>query len=168
MAIKPGRKDANLFHSLMVGVFEFLFFPSLLRPIKEKEIHNGRKRIDILMENGATRGSLHALHDIKKLPCAFVPIECKNYRTDVANPELDQLSSRFSPNRGKFGILSCRNFENRQLFVQRCRDTFEEDRGLIVPLDDQTVVTMLELVESGKRQKVDSLLNELISEVWVS
>ncbi len=135
LKVIPGGSDnASQYHSLMVGILEFLFFPNLLNPKKEREIHSGRKRIDILMENGAREGIFHRLHDVRKLPCSFVPCECKNYTTEVANPELDQLAGRFSVNRGKFGLLCCRNFEDRALFVERCRDTLKDDRGLIVPL----------------------------------
>ena len=92
----------------MIGVIEFLFFPSLLYPRKEREIHQGRKRIDIAMENGAKTGIFVRLHQIRDFPCAYVAFECKNYSTDVANPEIDQLAGRFSPNRGKVGFLCCR------------------------------------------------------------
>jgi hypothetical protein len=30
--------------------------------------------------------------------------------------------------------LSCRDFYNRNLFIQRCRDTFRDDRGLVLPI----------------------------------
>lgn len=150
----------------MIGVLEFLFHPDLLNPEKESEIHQGRKRIDIKMENGTMSGTLHRLHDVKKLPCAYVSIECKNYTTEIANPELDQLAGRFSANRGKFGILCCRQFENRAKFIERCRDTLADDRGLIVPFDDTTVKRMLGAVEDGKRRDIDAELNSLINEVW--
>jgi hypothetical protein len=152
----------------MIGVVEFLFFPYLVNPRKEKEIHQGRKRIDIFMENGARDGIFHRLHDVRKLPCSFVAIECKNYSTEVANPELDQLSSRFSVNRGKLGLLCCRTFEDRALFVERCRDTFKDDRGLIVPLDDQTILQLLEIVQTGRRPEIEKKLTSLVDEVWVS
>jgi hypothetical protein len=167
-SIPKGSTAASQYHSLMIGVVEFLFFPNLLNPTKEQEIHQGRKRIDILMENGARGGVFHRLHDIRKLPCAFVPIECKNYTTEVANPELDQLAGRFSVNRGKFGILCCRAFEDRAVFVERCRDTFKDDRGLIMPLDDDLVLRLLCNVEAGCRRKIDDAVTELVNEVWVS
>jgi len=167
-SIPTGGENAGQYHSLMVGVLEFLFFPALLNPKKEKEIHQGRKRIDILMENGAREGIFHRLHDVRKLPCAFVPIECKNYSTEIANPELDQLAGRFSVNRGQFGFLCCRAFENRALFVERCRDTHRDRRDLIVPLDDCAIQVLLDLVRSGRRLEIEQNLTERVNEIWVS
>jgi hypothetical protein len=167
-SIPSGNRSASDFHNIIIGILEFLFFPSLLHPLKEKEIHEGRKRIDILMENGAQSGIFHLLHDVRKLPCAFVPIECKNYGKEVANPELDQLAGRFSVNRGKFGILCCRKFRNRKLFIKRCQDTLKDDRGLIIPLDDKTIIQMLGFISAQNREKIDSKIGSLINEVWVS
>ena len=167
-SIPKGSADATRYHRLMIGILEFLFFPNLGHPKKEKEIHEGRKRIDILIENCATSGIFHRLHSIRKIPCAFVPVECKNYTTDVANPELDQISGRFSPNLGKVGFVCCRAFEDRSLFVKRCVDTFKDDRGLICPLDDKTIDLLLSEIANGHREKVDHRLTELVDEVWVS
>lgn len=167
-SIPVGSANASEYHRLMVGVLEFVFFPQLLCPRKEQEIHDGRKRIDVLMENGARQGIFHRLHSIRKLPCAFVAFECKNYTTDIANPELDQISGRFSPNRGKLGFICCRHFEDRSKFVHRCRDTFKDDRGLIVAVDDATADSWLALIEEGQRARLDKAIAAVVDEVWVS
>ena len=78
-SIQPGDTQATEYHRLMIGIVEFLFFPNLIYPKKEREIHQGRKRIDIVMENGARSGIFQRLHQIRHLPCAFVAFECKNY-----------------------------------------------------------------------------------------
>jgi hypothetical protein len=166
-AIPAGDRAATDYHKLMIGVTEFIFFPSLMHPKKEQEIHRGRKRIDILFENAATAGILETIARLRHLPCAYVPFECKNYTTEVENPELDQLAGRFSINRGKFGFLCCRTFQNRLRFIDRCRDTFNDDRGLIIPLDDETVIRLLALIETGQRDGIDGVLGELVAEVWV-
>ena len=166
-SIPPGSEAAGTYHNLLVGLVEFLFYPNLVNPKKETEIHQGRKRIDILMENGARQGIFHRAHDIRKLPCAFVAIECKNYSTEVANPEIDQLAGRFSVNRGKLGLLFCRNFENRAVFVERCKDTLRDDRGLILPLDDVTVHRLLECIQMRRRDRIEDIITELVNEVWV-
>lgn len=165
-SIPPGGADAATYHSLMIGIVEFLFYPNLLHPRKEIEIHQGRKRIDIVMENGAGAGIFLRLHQNRGIPCAFIAFECKNYTTEVANPELDQLAGRFSPNRGKVGFLCCRKFEVRSVFIERCRDTFRDDRGLIVPLDDATLTEWLDVVAEGRRKDLDNKINEVIDEVW--
>lgn len=166
--IPPGPENASTYHSLMIGVLEFLFFPSLLNPKKEKEIHEGRKRIDIVMENGARIGIFSRLHQIRHIPCSFIAFECKNYGREVGNPELDQLTSRFAPRRGKVGFLCCRGFRNRGLFIKRCRDTFSDDRGLAVPLDDDFFIRSLAAIEGNHRDKIDGMLTDAINEVTFS
>lgn len=165
-AIPSGNAHASDYHRLMVGIVEFLFYPHLIHPRKEREIHSGRKRIDITMENSATTGVFYRLHEVRKLPCGSVAIECKNYSSDPANPELDQLAGRFGTNRGKFGILLCRTFVDRDLFVQRCTDTAVDDRGLIVPLGDAEILELLDAVENEGRDEQDQLLSDYVDEVW--
>ena len=167
-SIQPGNTAYRDYHNLMIGIVEFLFYPNLLCPRKETEINQGRKRIDITMENGAKEGIFYRLHDVRDLPCSFVAIECKNYSTEVANPELDQLAGRFSANRGKFGILCCRNFEDRGLFIERCRDTLRDGHGLIIPLDDSTILGLLSLIQQEERSRIDGVITDIINEVWLS
>jgi alkylhydroperoxidase/carboxymuconolactone decarboxylase family protein YurZ len=167
-SIKPGDDGATQYHRLMIGIAEFLFYPSLLHPKKEREIHDGRKRIDIVMENGATGGPFFTLPNAQRIPCLYVPFECKNYGREVGNPELDQIAGRFSLNRGKVGFLCCRSFADRATFIERCRDTIKDDRGLIIPLDDKTVLGLLELIEKGERSSLDTALSDLIAEVLLS
>lgn len=164
-SIPPGNARASEYHNLMVGVVEFLFFPNLLYPRKEREIHEGRKRIDIVMENGARGGIFYRLHDVRRIPCAYVPFECKNYLTEVANPELDQLAGRFSINRGMVGFLCCRRFENRALFIRRCKDTIVDGRGLILPFDDETITRYLNIIGDGQREELELQLSRLVDEV---
>lgn len=52
----------------------------------------------------------------------------------MANPEIDQLSGQFSNRRGRVGILTCRELEDN--FIKRCADTYEDERGLVIPLED--------------------------------
>jgi len=167
--IETGNAAAGQYHSLMVGILEFLFYPHLAFPYKEREINDGRKRIDIVMENCARQGLFFELPNVRRLPCPYVLIECKNYSTDIENPELDQLAGRMSVNRGMFGLLCCRHFEDRERFVARCRDTFNAGlQQLIVPLDDETIVEMLHSVSRGQRSQVETRLRQLIAEVWIA
>jgi hypothetical protein len=163
-----GNDHATAYHKLMVGIVEFIFYPKLAHPKKEREIHEGRKRIDIVMENGARTGIFYTIPNIRHLPCSYVPLECKNYGREVGNPELDQIAGRFSVNRGKLGFLCCREFQNRELFIQRCRDTFGDDRGLVLPLDDRSVLRYLDAVAHGNRNGLEREWAELVNEVWLN
>lgn len=141
LVIPAGNKAASDYHQLMIGILEAIFYPALTFPKKEEEIHEGRKRIDITYRNSDSKNFF--LHLSKDVPCSFIMIECKNYRSDISNPELDQMAGRFSPNRGQFGIIVCRTFEDRDLFYDRCRDTAQDGRGYIVALDDKDIATLL-------------------------
>jgi hypothetical protein len=164
-SIPPGGDTASDYHNLMIGIVEFIFFPNLFKPIKELEIHEGRKRIDILMTNGAKSGIFQIFHQIRHIPCAYIPFECKNYSTDVANPEIDQLSGRFSVNRGKVGFLCCRSFDERHLFIKRCRDTYSDDRGIIIPLDDPTLFEILDEIRLRRRPQIENILHRIVDEI---
>jgi hypothetical protein len=166
--IQPGDAGATEFHRLMIGIVELIFYPDLVHPRKEQEIHQGRKRIDIVMENAAHRGFFFNMHTIRHIPCAYLPIECKNYGCELGNPELDQIAGRFSVNRGKVGFLCCRSFEDRELFIERCRDTFQDDRGLVLPLDDEMILRYLEMIEGGNRNLLDRGLLDLAAEVTLN
>ena len=95
----------------------------------------------------------------------YLFIECKNYSTDIANPELDQLAGRFSINRGKVGIVVCRSFDNRQLFIERCRDTYTAQRGLIIPLTDQDLVNLLDNIDESDRTFLNEYLTKILKEI---
>ena len=129
-----GQQDATRYEKNVEGLLTALFYPNLTNPIVQHGIHNRRKRIDITYTNMALNGFFKwvATH----YPAAHVFVECKNYGNEVGNPELDQLSGRFSPSRGQIGLLVCRSFQDKQMFVRRCIDTAKDSRGFVIALDD--------------------------------
>ena len=138
-SIPSGTKNASKYHNLIIGILELLFYPNLSSPRKEKDIHEGRKRIDIVFDNSSETGFFFNLPNKNiLLPCPYVYVECKNYTGEVANPEIDQLSGRFSNRRGRVGILTCRELEDN--FIKRCADTYEDERGLVIPLEDKDLL----------------------------
>ena len=158
-SIPAGNEHASAYHRTVVGIMELLFYPNLGNPQIEKEIHEGRKRIDITFDNSAESGFFYRLGS--DIPCRFVMVECKNYSRDIANPELDQLSGRFSPRRGQLGISACRVIEDKDLFIKRCVDTWKDDRGLIIPLTDEDFFQMLrEYPDKGILAGEDFLQNK--------
>jgi hypothetical protein len=154
-----GTANASDYHNLIVGVLELLLYPNLSSPKKEREIHDGRKRIDITFDNSAERGFFYTLPNQNALlPCPFIFVECKNYTGEVANPELDQLSGRFSNRRGKVGILACRTLDQNDAFMKRCADTFEDDRGLIIPITDEDLNAALTNFPSQGAEALEQII----------
>lgn len=145
-AIPKGNENASSYHKTVVGILDLLLYPDIVSPRIESEIHQGRKRIDITFDNSANQGFFHRLSTIYRTPCQFIMVECKNYSKDVNNPELDQLAGRFSMNRGKFGMLLFRDIKNEDKLIERCRDTYKDDRGIIIPIVDKDLIDMLDNV----------------------
>lgn len=155
LSINPGNAHASKYEDVIEKIFSNIFYPSLFFPIKQHEIHNGRKRIDITYVNEAKYGFFYWLS--QHYTCPKIYIECKNYTSEIANPELDQLSGRFSRNRGNVGILVCRKIENKKLFRNRCLDTANDGRGYIISLDDEDVKILCEEYMNEGEQSFKSL-----------
>jgi hypothetical protein len=140
--LKPGDEDAPQYEKAVKGLMTALFYPALTNPYVQHQIHEGRKRIDITYTNTAVAGFFKWL--ATHYASAHVFVECKNYGREVGNPELDQLSGRFSPTRGQSGLLLCRHFHDKQKFLKRCRDTALDGRGFVLPLDDNDLKLLIE------------------------
>jgi len=166
--INSGPENATIYHRTVVGILELLFYPSLCNPTIEEEIHSGRKRIDVIFDNCAEEGFFFRLCNTHGIPSRFIIVECKNYSRDIANPELDQISGRFSPNRGKFGLIVCRGIENLDLFMNRCADTYRDNRGLIIPLTDEDLVCMLKGILNEDFEVGEKILQERFHKIGVN
>lgn len=160
LAIPPGGKDATRYHRTVVGILEFLLYPSVTSPILEQEIHDGRKRVDIVFDNAASAGFFYRLHTTYDTPAQFIFVECKNYSTDISNPGLDQLAGRFSTNRGKFGLMLCRSAEDLTTLIKRCNDAYSDSRGILVPIIDDDLVQMLHGVIAGVSEPYEKFFTE--------
>ena len=157
--IPTGNDNASKYHNEIKGILTAIFYPSLIYPNKEERIHEGRKRIDIVFSNADGKGFFFRLSN--QIPCPFVIFECKNYKADLENPELDQISGRFSPSRGQFGIIVCRNIDDKELFYKRCKDTAQDQRGYVIALDDKDIFQLLEWRINDEGNKIDAFLDSL-------
>jgi len=163
--IPAGPEYATAYHRLVIGLLSFLLYPNLLYPIKEAEINEGRKRIDILYENGVHSGVFQRFTPSTARSSTYIPVECKNYTREIGNPEVDQLIARFSNQRGWLGLLICRTNEDRAGLITRCRDAYQAGLGCILPLDDENLSAMLRHVENGDSNAVDGHLSELFRRI---
>ncbi|MCM3130082.1 hypothetical protein ACFQ3J_26925 [Paenibacillus provencensis] len=166
--IPPGATHATEYHRTVMGILELLFYPSITSPSIEEEIHDGRKRIDIVFENSAEKGFFFRLPTVHQVPSSLIMVECKNYSRDVANPELDQMAGRFGPNRGKFGLILCRTIDNMETFLARCNDTCKDDRGYIIPIVDADLMDLLGGFLVSREAAVESFLNERFKKIIIN
>lgn len=167
-SIPTGNQNATKFHRIVTGILEILFYPNLIYPTLELEIHDGRKRIDLTFDNAAPDGVFYRLWNSMELPCQYIMVECKNYTTDIRNPELDQLGGRFSPNRGQVGFLVCRSFQNYNRFLNRCKDTYRDNRGLIIPLSDVDLIDLLNEHNEWDSDYLERFLSDRIREIMTN
>ncbi|KJC37138.1 hypothetical protein UP09_28235 [Bradyrhizobium sp. LTSP885] len=163
--IDAGNASATRFHHLMIGALEFIFYPHLIYPVREDEINEGRKRIDISYTNNAHQGFFFRRRSEQRANALKIMVECKNYQKEMANPELDQLAGRFSDVRGRLGFLVGRSFDNRERFVARCRDTAQANNGFIIALVDQDIIRFLEFIRDKNRHQIDRDLERRFSEL---
>lgn len=162
IAIKPGIQGATAYQRYVAGILHFLFYPNLINPKLEFSTYSGRKRVDITFENAASDGIFYRLSTAHKLTCPYLYVECKNYTDDIANNELDQLSGRFGYNSTRVGIIMCRDLKDFDLFLERCKDTFKADRGLVIPITDKDLISLLSQVDSLNPPAAEQFLSDRV------
>lgn len=163
--IGTGNAHASEYHRYCIGALTFILFPDLITPVKEREIDYGKKRIDISYKNAARDGFFDMALRSAQLRAIEVPVECKNYSQDIANPELDQLTGRFSHVRGFLGILCCRSFDDKARFVERCKDAVVHRGHYVIVLDDDDITIMLRNIEQAGREDNDRFLRQRFGEL---
>lgn len=154
--MSPGGAGANLYHRAVADFLAAIFYPHLVNKKIEKEINEGRKRIDIAFDNLADDGFFRFIS--RHYMASQVVVECKNYTTDPSNPEIDQVSGRFSRDRTQLGVIVCRKIQDKELFALRCRDVKKDGRGIILFLDDDDLQQLI--LESHEKTGAYQLLRD--------
>lgn len=161
----PGNDDANNFHKISFTNLIYIFGERLSNPFREKEINEGRKRIDIVFDNNDNQGFFHKLNNLHHIQCPKIFAECKNYGREIGNPEIDQLQTRFSNQRGNFGILLCRSISDKQTMIQRCKDVLHDRHGYVIILDDSDMAILLRLKEENKEIEIDNFMSKKLDQL---
>jgi SAM-dependent methyltransferase len=156
-SIPPGNNQATAFHRLAELVLRRAFRRALRKWETEREVDEGRKRIDLLAKNYAEIGFFDRVRDHYNIQCPYIVIECKNYTQDVANPEMDQLAGRLNPSRGQLGILVCRSIEKASVTLKRARD-YREDKKYIIVLTDADLIRLCECVRDDDVEGINDLM----------
>lgn len=90
----------------------------------------------------------------------MVIVECKNYSNDIANEEIDQLLGRFDQNRGRFGIITCREIDDKERLLERQRDLAKGGQAFILVLEDNDFRSILEAKAKGLENEIEGILHK--------
>lgn len=150
--IPPGKENAYEYHDCILGILTFIFYPSLSNPKKETPIDENTKRIDICYTNTAENGFFRNLKT--EIASNYIYVECKNYSDDVSNPEYDQLANRFNASSSKVGLLLCRSIKNDSSALKKVSGHYRRTGGLIIPITDNEIIAMLELMKIDDLDRV--------------
>jgi len=165
--IPAGKNYAEKYHSFMIGVLQFIFDGDLICPVKENEINEGRKRVDITYTNARKSGFFDRIFSAPNILAKQIMVECKNYSQDPSNPEIDQLRGRFAIRRGMFGILLYRQTSNKKRLLDRCKDVAVDNAGYIIALNDDDICKLLGFIATNQRHLIENFMqdrfNKLIS-----
>lgn len=161
--LTPGRQDDNAFHETVFKLLQFLFDWALENFEKEYKMDGGRGRIDIIADNYASGGLFAELRD--KLNAGSVPIECKNYTSDLGNNEFNQLCDRLGPKTSRFGMLFCRNVTDYSAMLKHRTDRWLRQEKMILLIDDARLKDLVRLRLTRDVDAIQSRLRVMIREV---
>lgn len=163
--IETGTEDASNYHNYIFKVLMILFSPSLRNPTKEENLNEGRKRIDITFLNSRKPSFFSDLINVHSIKAPYIIIECKNYKSDLKNPELDQISGRLDDIIGRFGIITCRKIDNKDGLLKKTKDSLLRQQNHIIVLEDTDIIEMLKLKKDNKLDDIDSFLEEKLKKL---
>ena len=164
-AINTGNEDASKFHKIAYDSLIHIFAKRVSNPWMEKDINEGRKRIDIVFNNVDKKGIFKTLNVKHHIKCPKIIVECKNYGKDIGNPEVDQINGRLNDKRGRFGIIVCRSIKNKSRLISRCKDLLNDNKNYVIVIDDEDLIKLLEFRDKNNEKAIDEYLEKKIDEL---
>ncbi|MBB6022426.1 DNA (cytosine-5)-methyltransferase 1 [Paenibacillus sp. JGP012] len=160
-SLPRGNGTANNYHELIFQCLNYIFIDSFKRGRSEVQLNNGRKRADIVFDNYATTGFFAHVKDGYQVFCPRIFIECKNYSSDPSNPEVDQLLGRLGNRVGQLGILICREVQDTEKLMNRCKDALYQSGSYIFFLTDKDIIELLRFKEASDEESILEYLSLL-------
>ena len=157
--IMPGKAEASDYHSIIYDLTQFIFDFVLDDFDKEFKMDGGRGRIDIISNNIAGGGLFSEYKSIYR--AITVPMECKNYVTELGNAEFNQIMERLSPKTSQLGMMFCRSITHVPTIVGHLKDRFLRHGCMILLFDDRLVERLALLRLQRSYSEIESLLRRL-------
>jgi hypothetical protein len=158
--IKPGKKQANLYHEAIYILIQFIFDWALENFDKEFKMDGGRSRIDIISSNYAAGGLFRDFIDSYR--ATSLPMECKNYSIDLGNNEFNQTMERLGEQTSRLGMVFCRKIDNVSKMIAHLGDRWLRHQCMIILLDDSLVERLAIFRLNRDFRQIESLLRRLI------
>jgi len=155
-----GRKHANEYHNVIFTLIQFIFDWALDNFEKEFKMDAGRSRIDIICDNYASGGLFRDFVD--RYRATTLPIECKNYSTDLGNNEFNQIMERLGPKTSQLGMVFCRKIDDVSATMSHLTDRWLRHNCMIVLFDDTLVEELTYMRLSRDFTQIQRLLRRLI------
>ncbi len=158
--ITPGRDQANDYHEAIYILIQFIFDWGLENFEKEFKMDAGRSRIDIISDNYASGGLFRDF--IYLYRATTIPIECKNYNSDLGNEEFNQIMERLGPGTSQLGMVFCRKINDVPQTLTHLADRWLRHKCMILLFDDVLVEQLTNLRFARDFDQIQSLLRRLI------
>lgn len=159
-SLSAGIRNATTYHRIVHRLLEFAFDWCLENFDVEYEMDQGHGRIDIICDNYANGGLFAELRT--ELNATAVPIECKNFSTDLGNAEFNQVSDRLGRKSSQLGFLFCRTIDDPQAMAQHATQRWLRHDHLILLYDDQLLQQIIQLRLLRDFHGIEALLRRMI------
>lgn len=137
-------ENSTYYHELITGILEVILYPNFVYPALDSENNPESKRLNLTFNKAFMNNDrFHQEFQLEGHPCQHILVECRNASISIENLDLDSLIHRFHLGESKVALLICRNFENFDSFIETCKDIYQKEIGLIIPLSDEDLINLL-------------------------
>lgn len=161
--LEPGTKDANAYHETVFGLLKYVFDWVLENFESEFKMDGGRGRIDIIADNFASGGLFAELRD--EYSATSIPMECKNYSSDLGNNEFNQINDRLGTKTSRIGIVFCRTVENEKAMLKHRTDRWLRHENMILLISDAELKELVQRRIYKELRGIESYIRSLIRQV---
>lgn len=163
--VPAGKTGATMFHHLAARLLINIFDHQFKNMEIESESLSKLMRIDIKFQNRNKSGFLKDIIETRKIICPSVVAECKNYKSEVGNPEYDQLSGRLGDKKGLVGLLVCRNIEDKSNMLKHCKGRLNDKGEYIIVLDIKDLEKLVRLRIQKDDEAIDDYMYKKIEAI---
>lgn len=169
--INTGKENAYDYEDFIEQTLIGLFGEYLRNPQSQRRIERQKKIIDITFDNPVIGDNFFRELSVRRnIFCPTIIFECKNYSTDLKNPEFDQMLGRFGDHLGDFGIIICRKIKDKEAALLRCQNIYNKKRKFVMLLDDMDILELIRLrglENENQYNQTSNFLNKKLDEIIV-